>query len=283
MGRIVCILLAAFVMPAAAVAASDERVPLRLASGTTVQIRLLRAADTTVRLPAIVVLGGLERGAAVVDLVPRTPEAVLVGFDYPVAVPHSVAWNEVLPLARRLERGVNETVEIVARVHSMLAHRPDIDASRLTIVGVSLGAPFAVIGAAGQDYRGVVIVDGFGDLAHTIRHQFARRWQPRYGVFGDALAWLAQTAIMRLVALPEPADYARRLRAGQRVYMLSAEQDEFVPKESRQALQQALQQSDARLTVGQTSGRHVRGEDAQTIALLFSLVRDWMRQQALLD
>lgn len=177
MNRMIGILFAAaLVTPAAE--ASEERFALQLASGTEVQVRLLRASASSVRLPAIVVLGGLQRGSGVVDLIPRTTEAVVVGFDYPVALPERVAWTEALPVARRLERGIDETIECVGRLHSLLARRADIDPARLSIVGVSLGAPVAVIGAVQHDYRSVVFIDGFGDLPRTLRHQFARQaWQ----------------------------------------------------------------------------------------------------------
>jgi hypothetical protein len=86
MNRVIGILLAVALLPAAA-AGGEERLSLRLASGTQVDVRLLRPSDSAVRLPAIVVLGGLERGSGVVDLTPRTTDAVLVGFDYPLALP----------------------------------------------------------------------------------------------------------------------------------------------------------------------------------------------------
>lgn len=282
MKRVIGILLTAALLPIAA-AAGEEQLALRLASGTQVHVRLVRASDRAVRLPAIVVLGGLERGSGVVDLIPRTTDAVLVGFDYPFVLPQRFGWTEALPLARRLEKGILETIETLGRLHALLARRADIDADRLTVVGVSLGAPFAVIGAAEQDWRGVVIIDGFGDLPRTLRHQFVRRWRPRYGVFAEALAWLAQTAAMRLVDAPEPEDSARRLRPHQVVYMINAEDDEFVPQRSVQALQDALRQSRAQLTFETLPGRHVRARDGQAIAQLYARASEWMGRQGLVD
>jgi len=282
MKRVIGILLTAALLPIAA-AAGEEQLALRLASGTQVHVRLVRASDRAVRLPAIVVLGGLERGSGVVDLIPRTTDAVLVGFDYPFVPPQRFGWTEALPLARRLEKGILETIETLGRLHALLARRADIDADRLTVVGVSLGAPFAVIGAAEQDWRGVVIIDGFGDLPRTLRHQFVRRWRPRYGVFAEALAWLAQTAAMRLVDAPEPEDSARRLRPHQVVYMINAEDDEFVPQRSVQALQDALRQSRAQLTFETLPGRHVRARDGQAIAQLYARASEWMGRQGLVD
>ena len=282
MSRTIGILFAASLI-STAVQAGEERFALRLASGTEVQVRLVRASHSTARLPAMVVLGGLDRGSGVVDLIPRTTKAVVVGFDYPVAMPHRVGWTEALPAARRLEKGIGETIESVGRLHELLARRADIDPARLSIVGVSLGAPFAVIGAAQWDYRGVIIIDGFGDLPHTARHQFARHWRARYGVLGDGLAWLAETAAVGLIDLPDPEAFARRLRANQQVYMISAEDDQVVPQRSRQALQEALRQSRAQITAETRSGGHVRGRDAQVISRLYLQAIEWMRRGGLVD
>jgi len=274
-------LFVAALLPEAA-AGGEERLALRLASGTEVQVRLQRASDSTARLPAIVVLGGLERGAAVVDLIPRTTDAVLIGFDYPFAMPEHVRWNELLPLARRIEKGIGETIETLARLHALLARRADIDPDRLTIVGVSLGAPFAVVGASRQDWRGLVIIDGFGDLPRIVRYQFARRWQPRYGLLGEALAWLVQTAAMQLIDAPEPEAAARSLRANQHVYMIDARDDEFVPERSRESLREALRQSEAQLTFETIPGRHIRSNEGQVIAQLYEEARAWMQREGLL-
>jgi dienelactone hydrolase len=282
MSRTIGVFFAAFLI-STAVEAGEERFALRLASGTEVQVRLVRASHGTARLPAMVVLGGLERGSGVVDLIPRTTKAVVVGFDYPVAMPERVGWTEALPVARRLEKGIHETIESVGRLHELLARRADIDPARLSIVGVSLGAPFAVIGAAERDYRGVIIIDGFGDLPHTLRHQFARHWRKRYGVLGDALAWLAERGAVGLIDLPDPGAFARRLRANQQVYMISAEDDEVVPERSRQALQAALRQSTAQVTAETRSGGHVRGRDSQAISRLYSQASKWMRRRGLVD
>jgi len=282
MTRMVVVLIAASLLSRAATA-GEERFRLRLSSGTEVQVRLMRPSESAVRLPAIVVLGGLQRGCGVVDLIPHTTNAVLVGFDYPVALPERVSWTDVLPIARRLERGIHETIEAVARLQALLMRRPDVDAARLSIVGVSFGAPFAVIGAAQEGYRGVVIIDGFGDLPYTLRHQFARRWRARYGVLGDALAWLAETAALQLVDVPDLEAAARSLRATQSVYVIDAEVDEFLPERSRRALHEALRRSSAELTIETMPGGHVRAADEQKISRLYAHATDWMRRQGLLN
>jgi hypothetical protein len=65
--------------------------------------------------------------------------------------------------------------------------------------------------------------------------------------------------------------------------MINAEDEEFVPTRSRQALQDALRQSGAQLTFETLPGRHVRARDEDVIAQLYSRSSEWMRRQGLVD
>jgi dienelactone hydrolase len=269
-------------MPVIGDAETRERMVLRLTSGATVNAQLLQPALSDRQVPAIVVLGAFDRGAAVVDLLPPAEDAALVGLDYPLTLPRQVHWQDVLPLSRRIEAGIADTIEALGALHSILGSKPGIDGARLTVAGISFGAPFAVMAAARYDYRGLVVVDGFGNVPGVIRWQFERRWKPRYGAFGTALAWLAQRAICLLVRVPPPEHYAAQLGADQDVLMVRAARDEFVPESSSLALLEALHRSHARLTVKQTTGSHVRGKDAQAVAQLYAIVRSWMLDAGLL-
>lgn len=257
--------------------------PLLLNSGVTVDARLLKPnAPSPGRLPAVIVLGGFQRGAAALDLLPPVPDAMLVGLDYPARLPRRIAPSQVRATARELEAGIGTMIQALGALHAALLRRPDVDAERISIVGASLGSPFAVIAAQRYGYRGVVLAHGFADLPRTIRHQFARRWEPRLGPVGGGLAWLAQHLIGWLVELPEPERYAAQLRADQRVFVVTAASDEFIPAASSQALVDALRRSQAEVTVVQMPGTHMRGRNPEAIARLFELSTRWMREQGLL-
>lgn len=261
----------------------SEVLSLALASGAHVQARLLRPAQVLSKpLPVVVVLGGLQRGAKAIDLLPPVADAILVGLDYPAEVPKKPAWHELLPLARELEAGIATMIEALGVLHGRLQQRTDVDARRLTIVGASLGSPFAVIAADRFGYDGVVLAHGFADLPRTIGHQFARRWEPRWGSLGSALAWLSQQAIVCIVDLPDVESHAQRLRAQQRVYVLTAAEDEFIPRSSSQALIDALRRSAAAITVEERPGGHMRGTRRQLLQDLFERSTAWMRREGLL-
>jgi dienelactone hydrolase len=160
---------------------------------------------------------------------------------------------------------------------------PEVDGQRITLVGVSLGAPFAAIAGARADYPGVALLHGFGDLPGTIRHQFARRWEPEYGGLGTLAAWLAERAISTLVSLPAPERDAERLDREQKVLWVTASEDEFVPRSAVESMREALRRSQASTREAHTGGSHVRGDDPQAVAELFAMTTVWMQEQGLLD
>lgn len=269
-------------MTAAQAARVEEWQTVELASGTTVGLRLVKP-QAGGPWPAIVLMGGLERGAQALDLVPpNEDEAVLVGFDYPLSLPRELSVWQILSLAGAVEHGIADTSEMPLRIHERLCARADVDCGHITVVGVSLGAPFALIAAERSPYAGVVLLHGFGDVPGMIRHQFERRWRARYGLLGTLMAALAQRIVTTLVDFPAPEESARRLRSTQQVLVGMAESDEFVPESSREALLTALRMSPARLTVIRTPGGHVRGRNAEVIRALFDVSAAWMRQQRLL-
>lgn len=267
----------------AELAAEERRLDLILPSGTQVQARLIVPQRVNAPLPAIVLLGGFDRGGAALDLLPRDDRAVLVGFDYPLALPDKIRWQQIPRLARDIERGIDDTLAATILLRERLAQMPEVDPERVTLVGVSLGAPFAAIAGARADYPGVALLHGFGDLPGTIRHQFLRRWEPEYGRLGTAAAWAAEWAITALVSLPIPEQEAERLDSNQKVLWVTASEDEFVPRSAVESMREALRRSQASTSDGRTEGSHVRGRNPQAVSELLTLTTAWMQEQGLLD
>lgn len=268
---------------AGAAPAAERALSLDLPSGARIEARIIVPDQAAKPLPAIVLLGGLERGAQALDLLPHDGRALLVGFDYPLTIPDRIGWWRIPKLVHEIERGIDDTIAATVLLRERLMALPEVDPDRITIVGVSLGAPFAVIGGARGGYPGVALVHGFGDLPATIRHQFERRWRPKYGSLGVAGAWLAERAIAARVRLPVPERDAQRLSAAQKVFWVTASDDEFVPRSAVTSMREALRRSPASVTEASTDGRHVRGSDAGAVAELFALTMDWMRDEGLID
>lgn len=265
-------------MPLAAPAMLEERLTIELDSGRSVETVIRRPKKITAPLPTVVLIGGFKRGVDALDLLPPRENLIFVGLDYPADVPRRIRWWQIPALARELERGIADTREALGLLHERLKTRPDVDAARISIAGVSFGAPFAIMAAADHAYPGLVIAHGFADVPRVIRHQFIRKWEPKYGVAGRVAAWLAERGITLLIDIPDPELFAERLRANQDVLLIDAAHDDFIPPEATAALLQALGRSEARLERQTTAGKHVRGHQAEAVEELYKLVEKWLHR-----
>ncbi len=278
-------LLLALLLAAAPARAQQhiEHIPLRLASGRVIEAELRRpqAADAP-PLPAVMLFGGFRGAATVLDAVPADLPLAAVSFDYPFDPPRRLELPQSLADLPALDRGIEDSFEGIGLLSAHLRTRSDIDARRITIIGASLGAPFAVISAADHALPGLVIVHGFGRLRHVIAHQFIRRLEPRYGRWTRWPAWGLANALVWGFALPAPEDAARRLRASQRALMIVAADDELVPRAATEALWQALNRSSARIERQDEAGTHLQGTEDPRIKDLVDTALNWMRNAGLL-
>lgn len=273
----------ALLLPSLASAAPvEETLPLELASGRTLEVRLLRPTQTIEKLPAVILLGGYRRGAGALDLVTAGRPVMLAGFDYPAELPRKLRVSEIPRLVPQTRRGIAETREGLAALHRQLRQRPDVDSSRITLVGVSAGAPFATLAAADTGFPAVILVHGFADLPGMIQHQFARRWEPSAGWLGRAGAWMSSRLLHALLGLPSIEQAAASLKPGRRVLMIRAERDDFIPAASSLALEAALRRSGARVDLVVQPGGHVRGAAQEELKPVLEASLEWMRQQRLI-
>lgn len=271
------IALVAWLMAAPAVARTlVQRVDLPLSSGRVISAEIRRPADAPPVLPAVLLFGGFRGAATVLDAVPAGLSLVSASFDYPFDPPRRFEFPQSLAHLPALDRGIDQTIEGIGHLVAHLRARQDIDAQRLTIVGASLGAPFATIAAAELELPGLVIVHGFGDVRRVIAQQFIRKLAPRYGDWTRWPAWGLANALTWGFDLPAPEDYAARLRATQRVLMIVAQDDELIPQPATEALWQALQRSQAQLERLDEAGAHLQGSRDPRIGGLVETALTWM-------
>lgn len=269
--------------PAWADADADPGFTVTLDSGRDVAVRLRADAPSDAPQPAIILLGGFQRGAGAIDLVQTDLPVLWVGMDYPYDPPRKFIFPGSLKHLPAFSTAVDETLEALRRVVTRLRERADVDAQRISIIGASAGTPFATIAAAQADIPGVVIVQGFGDLPEVIAHQFILRWQPEYG---DWVVWPARALAHVLVwglDLPHPEVFARRYTADQQVLFVQATDDKRIPARATQALWDAVGSSPAKASRTAMDGGHLGGDDTQ--ALVNEMLRigiDWMRTADLL-
>lgn len=258
-----------------------ERVPFTLDSGRELVAEIRRPADAREPLPAVMLFGGFRGAASVLDTVPADLPIAAASFDYPFDPPRRLRFPQSFVHLPAMDRGIEQTFEGIRRLSAHLRTRPDIDASRITIVGASLGAPFATISAAELDLPGLVVVHGFGELRRVVAHQFLRKLEPRLGCWARWPAWGLANALVWGLGLPAPEDYAPELQAGQRALMVVAGDDELVPPQATETLWQALQASSAEVERVDESGGHLRGVSDPRIADLVDTALDWMARAGL--
>lgn len=274
-----CLLLALPV--GAAVAREEQRIPLPLPSGKTVDLRVLVPEGSDV-LPAIVLLGGFERGEAAIDLLDPDIPAVYAGFRYPADLPRRPGWRDLRPALSEFERGVADTHAALGVARRVLADHPRVDPQRLIVVGASAGAPFALMGAAEFDYARLVLVHGFVQVPQVIGRQFERSWEDRFGALAGPLAWLAARLALSLVEIPHPEHYAPMLRPHQSVLVLDSAADDLIPAQAIAAQLAVLRASPATVSHEVVGDQHLRGEDQAMIRALLDASMDWLRRQGVL-
>ena len=138
-----------------------------------------------------------------------------------------------------------QTGEDIRRTIDLLGSRPEIDAERIGITGISLGGIIAATAAGAEPrlHRAGLILTG-GDLLKIIHH--ARETQPLSAMI-QKLPLQERAELEAKIAAVDPLRFAPALRdraqAG-RVLMLNAAEDEVIPHECTEALATALGISD---------------------------------------
>lgn len=264
-------------------AAADERIPLTLDDGRVVEATV-RIPDTAQgRLPALMLFGGFRRAAKVLDRVRTDRPVIWATFDYPFEPPRKFSFPASLGDAPEARAAIHGSFDGIAKLYRALAEHPRVDPARITVVGASAGAPFATVGAAREPIPGVILVQGLGDVPLVIEHLIARKYVAKHGDWVRTPArWFAHW-INWYCGIPDIAAQARQLRANQKVLMITATQDDFIPKAATESLWTALEASAAKHERIDIEGIHLGvGDDSARIADILSRSMKWMQKEGLL-
>lgn len=263
----------------------DEKVSLPLDDGRVVQATIRRPADDSMprRLPALMLFGGFQHAAEVLERVQVDRPMIWATFDYPFDPPRKFHFPSSLKYAPEARDAIRGSFDGVVKLHQALKRRADVDPARITVVGASAGAPFATVGAARADIPGVILVQGFADVTAVFQNLLARKYRKKYGDWVEWPAlWLAKWAVW-YCDIPDIAAAARQLRANQKVLVFTASQDDFIPRQSSEALWTALEASRAQHERVDLEGLHLGvGDDRQRIADILERSLKWMEQEGLL-
>lgn len=279
-------LLAALLLAAGAARAQetrDEKIALTLDSGQAVTATIRRPVDARGRLPALMLFGGVQRAARVLDLVKTDRPVIWATFDYPYEPPRKFRFPSSLRYVPEAKAAIHGTFDGVVKLHQALRARDDVDPRRITVIGASAGAPFATVGAARTDIPGVILVQGFSDVVRVWQNLLTRKRRAKYGdwIQWPAL-WLAQF-IHWYCEVPDIAAHARQLRPTQKVLLFTTAGDDYIPKEASDPLWAALRESQALHEHIVLTGKHLGvGDDSQLIADILQRSLKWMDRNSLL-
>jgi len=246
---------------------------LELHSSTGLDVHGLARVPEIGRPPyaGAVVVGGIKRGSRIVtvgglDAIARN--TVIVSLDYPIQLRRN-SWRGVAALGTlaRVRPAAFDTVSDVLLLTDYLSRRPDVDPSRIFLIGGSLGAVVAVVaGAVDPRPAAVVLLYGGGDLgpliAHTLEHPAQSIHVPRWAspLVGRALAWwLTPLAPERFA----PAIAPRTL------IMVNGAADSLVPRRHVLALYDAAREPKELVWV---EGEHVQPSETALLERLSGVV-----------
>jgi dienelactone hydrolase len=235
------------------------------------------------RYPVLSVFGGFQSGAKVLEILKPKVPVIVATFEYPFDAPRRFEFPKSLSYAPNAKQAITDMLDGMYEMHNALKQRDDVDPVKITVVGASFGAPFALAAAAKDTtISGVVVVHGFGDIPGTVKHQLSRSWQPKLGALAGPAAWLFSHLAWFYLDGPAPEDSALRLTSRQRVLMIQAEQDSYIPTSSSIRLWQAIDQSSAQRERIMTPGDHIQPTSERMIENISDQVVEWMKRVELL-
>jgi fermentation-respiration switch protein FrsA (DUF1100 family) len=247
-----------------------ERWRLLTAGGDTVRA-IWRGASVEARSTwTVVMLGGLETGdRAALLLAPDLPVNVLA-VDWPWTPRRRMPASEFLLRIGAIRNAALRSPAVLAQGVEAAVCQPEVDSSRVVLLGVSLGVPTAV--AALRLTRApdaLILLDGGADLRVLIEAGLRREGVHR------ALVPIASRIAARLIRPLEPSLH-RGVDAGIRVLMINGRNDEFVPPASAELLHRTFPAGEVRWR----DDAHVRPSRLDRIAALALEALAWLYRPA---
>jgi len=223
--------------------------------------------------PALLILGGHGTGAGAVKLIRLETPGVICAMDYPSYSERKVSLIHIPSLLLQLNTGAWASVGMTATVLEYLYSRPEVDTSRVSVLGASFGVPFAVLAAA-LDRRldGLVLIHGAADLEELID------WNLRRKIGFTPLRKITSYILGTLTAPFEPSAYIDRL-APRPLLMVNSRDDEKIPGLYVNRLYQKAKEP--KEIVWLDSG-HIHPSNRKLIDSLTLIVSNWLEKNGLL-
>lgn len=247
-----------------------REVRLEADSGLVVDLSVRRPAQRPNRgLPLVLLVGGYRTGRNAVHLVGNGDDMVLAAIDYPLPGSRKLKGFKAVAALPRIRRALYDTPPSLMVALDYLLTLPEVDPSRVELVGVSMGAPLVcAAGALDTRFARVWAVQGGGDAYKLFYHSLEKKIPatlPRH---------VAARIIDRLVRTISPEFWVAEISPRPFV-LVTAVDDERIPKVCADIVFDHAQSPKKRLDL---PGVHIKPGDRQMVDLLFDTLRDHMHE-----
>ena len=180
--------------------------------------------DAGRRYPVMILLGGKATGKHAIDYVLNIRKVIVAAPDYPYTLRESYTLGRFVADIPEMRKAALGMVPSIMMLTDYLWQRPDVDTTKLVLLGYSFGAPFVPC-VATYDRRAAAaaMVFGGGDLRALIYHN-VRRYR---GAFVSRLLSLAGGVLLSPL---EPLRYAKAI-SPMPLIMINGSQDEQIPRQ----------------------------------------------------
>jgi dienelactone hydrolase len=237
---------------------------------TRATLRIPRGARPR-SLACVVIAGGHEHGWMTAEYLDAGPGVAVLSVDYPYDGPRrSIPRDRIAEVIPKIWSATRDMGPLLREAGAYAARRPEIDSTRILIVGASLGVPFA-LQAAAEDTRfaGVALLYGAADLG---------AWAER-NIKGipDWTRPLVRGLTRVLFYDLEPGRLIPKI-SPRPVLVVSGRNDEMIPEDLARRLFEAAREPREQVWL---DTRHMHPDDTELTWRLMRIAFDWARRHGL--
>lgn len=216
-------------------------------------------------LACVVIAGGHEHGYMAAEYLEAGPGVAVLSVDYPYEGPRrKIPRDQLAKVIPKIWGATRDMAPLLREAGAYAAGRPEVDSTRILLVGASLGVPFAVKAAAEDPrFAGVALLYGAADLG---------AWAERN--IKDIPDWtrpIVRGLTRILFHDLEPSRHIAKI-SPRPVLLVSGRDDEMIPEDLARRLYEAAREPKQQVWL---ETRHMHPDDRVLTWRLMRIALDW--------